>query len=562
MQVGERTTLDWSKIIESDSRAVNLLGMWNRHLKIQEDFTPGITSVTRRIRYYTLLAWYFENLGPDRVIDLTDFERIFILACLAHHKGDDTDPGLGNVFNKERFKGKWASINQFDLKFIINGFARTYYNRQLDILRCAWLSLGRVQTSPINSKLSSCLDAPDASKFEKTKFRKKDLLDFEGMCICSTAHNEAEKEVMSKLLFGFFGKKGENWDIEDNEYSSFKRGKILLDFEDKLTQDSLSLENILNFENVELVRQWGLRRRNTLFMFLRILDETNPPVAEYDRYLWDAIYFSENRRTHNRIDFGRLEKARKYWEFFQLNVYYVFAMEMLLDVIQRIVPNCPGVEKSRVLSRIAWNDVYIGLSQTLSGKVEPSSTMVDLMRLVEKRNGRVQKTSGRSRVNESRVYDLLYNADKAEDKLVAIAVMLCLLHKRYLATEQVLREYGATSKAELTEDPASIHNIIPALSSQADKSVRDFMMELTVTVVNRHLFEAANRFAGNGTKDWIFTEDGGHLYFARTEPVYFTTRDNRWGAIRSLLRDTGFIEERRSKLRLTNKGREWLRNIE
>lgn len=54
MQLSESISLKWSKRIPSDSRAVNLLGLWGRHLKIQEDFTPAITSVTRRTRYYTL----------------------------------------------------------------------------------------------------------------------------------------------------------------------------------------------------------------------------------------------------------------------------------------------------------------------------------------------------------------------------------------------------------------------------------------------------------------------------------------------------------------------------
>ncbi len=492
---------------------------------------------------------------------MLDYERIFILSCLAHHNGDDTDPSLRNVFNKQRFRGKWSATNQFDLGFAINGFARTYYSRQLEILRCAWTYLGGLQTSPINSKLASCLNAPDTKFFRKTKFRRKELLDFRSLCICSTPRNESEKEVMSKLLFGFLSKKGDNWDIDDHEYLAFKKGKIQLEFEDRLPQDSISLENILTFEDAEFVRQWGLRRRNTLFLFMNVIDETNPPVAGFERYLWDAIYFSENRNTRAKIDFGRLEKARNFWEFFQLNVYYVFAIEMLLDVIQRVVANYHGIEKSRVLSVIKWNAVYSGLSRTLSAHIDSNSTMDDLIRLVEKRNGHSRRTSTRSRINESQVYDLLYNAEKPEDTLGAIAVMLCLLHKRYLDTEQILREYGTSNKAELTEDPISIHNII-SFSDRNSVKAHDFLVNLALMIVNRHLFEAANRFANNGTKNWIFTEDGGRLFFARTEPVDFRTRDNRWDAIRSLLNDAGFVQESRSKLTLTDKGREWLKRIE
>ncbi len=104
MQVTENSSINWSERIKSDSRNVDLLGIWSQHLRIQVDFTPGITSVTNRIRYYTIIAYYFEyltNIVPDRY----NFERIFILACLAHHDGDDKP--LDGVHNKTKFKGEW-----------------------------------------------------------------------------------------------------------------------------------------------------------------------------------------------------------------------------------------------------------------------------------------------------------------------------------------------------------------------------------------------------------------------------------------------------------------------
>ena len=65
MEVMENSFLNWSEKISSDSNAVNLLGITNQHLRIQRHFTPSITSMTNKIRYYTLLAYYWEYLKEE-----------------------------------------------------------------------------------------------------------------------------------------------------------------------------------------------------------------------------------------------------------------------------------------------------------------------------------------------------------------------------------------------------------------------------------------------------------------------------------------------------------------
>ena len=64
------------------------------------------------------------------------------------------------------------------------------------------------------------------------------------------------------------------------------------------------------------------------------MESVNPPNKnniEFKRFIWDAIYFNQNRTNHTFIDFGRLDEIRKYWEFFQLNVYYVYVIEKFFN---------------------------------------------------------------------------------------------------------------------------------------------------------------------------------------------------------------------------------------
>lgn len=383
MKLSENVSLNWSKKIPSDSKVLDALGIWGQHLRIQEDFTPAITSVTGRIRYYTLLAWYWKNLFPQRVINTTNYEKIFILTCLAHHNGDYTNPHLANVFNKQKFKGRWGKIKSFGLDFDINGFGRSYYNRQLEILRCAWTdSFGAPFTSPLCAKLANSLGSIPTEFFQNKSFTKEELKRFgsRGFCICNTKNNNKEKDIMSKLLFGFFSKESGEWDIDDEEYNSFMKGQIELDFKGKLSAD------VMDFENINRIIELSMRRKNTLFMFMKIVKETSPPTQEFWRYIWDAIYFRQNRRNHKYIEFGRLEKVRTYWEYLQLNVYYVYALEKFLDIIQKIVANNQGIKKSEALFVLNRGNLYKYLSKRLGHKISLGTTISEIINLINKLN--------------------------------------------------------------------------------------------------------------------------------------------------------------------------------
>src|SRR5436309_2186885 len=221
MEAVVESTIQWTEKIKSDSAVRDPLGLWTDHLEIQVEFTPGITSVTDRIRYYTNLAWYWKNLSDT--ISPAELEKIFILKCLSHHNGNSKNPHLGNVFNKTRFDGEWQQKSSFDLKFKINGFGKSYYNSQLEILRCAWTDFaGNAVLSPINDKLASSLSQLVPGDFERQTFSKDFLKNhFDGLCICDSTSNKKEIDIMSKLFFGFFSLQNGDWDIDDSEFERF-----------------------------------------------------------------------------------------------------------------------------------------------------------------------------------------------------------------------------------------------------------------------------------------------------------------------------------------------------
>ncbi len=94
-------------------------------------------------------------------------------------------------------------------------------------------------------------------------------------------------------------------------------------------------------------------------MFLKIVHETNPTIdSGYKRYIWDAIYFNQNRDDHNSIDLGKLEPVKKYWELLQLNVYYIYTLRMYLDLIDTIIIDYIGINKDDILDNLESGYFY------------------------------------------------------------------------------------------------------------------------------------------------------------------------------------------------------------
>lgn len=550
MQITENASLNWSQKINADSRNRDLLGIYSHHLKIQTEFTRGITSVTPRIRYYTFVAYYFEYLR--NIIskeNIKNYERIFILCCLAHHNGDFKI--LDDVHNKTRFRDDWDKKSKFDLKFKISGQGWSYYVKQLETLRCAWKDeFGVIKISKINKKLANSLSNVTPNNFRNKQFSKDELrlMGENGFCICNTKANINERDLMSKLLFGFFSKKEGEWDIDLEEYNSFQNGYLNLDFE-KITPNLISDDEIINM---------SIKRRNTLFMFLKIIKETTPSNdSEYNRFLWDAIYFCQNRGSHEKINFGKLEPVRKYWELSQLNIYYMFTLEMFLDLISDIIKINPGIKESDILRCLNIEKISL-----ISGKLFninilnlPISNFINF--LSDLNNG--NKTSLDSLFNESYFFDSIKTKDK-EERLLNILIMIFLLYIRYCNIDQKIKDFAFQDKVN-EQYSLSIDDIFNFIQINGEVKISEFLDYLCNLIVKKHLFESILRLYDSNTRKWLFLEENGHLY-TEDKIISYDTRANRWYSITSLLNDLEFIDKSGKFVLLTSKGIEWLKKIE
>lgn len=532
MLISPNIAVDWTQKIKSESRLLDLLGIWTHHLNFQEEFTKGITSVTRRARYYTILAYYYQYLWKKNVIDPADFEKIFILSSLAHHDGDTTSPALIHMYNIRKFINDWDKIDLFTLDFDINGFGRIYYNRQMEVFRCVWTDdFGMEHLSKMNKKLADTLSFLNPENFALRSLSKDQLTTlFDGFCICCISENRDEIEILSQLMFGFFSENGGTADIDEVKFSEFTRsGNLDLEFADispQKTDDSLRGQNA--------------RRRNTLFLFLQIIAATSPNISELNRFIWDAIYFRQNRETKENIEFNELEKTRKYWEFFQLNVYYVFLLEKILDEINDIVVEKIGINKRKLITTLNIPAIFAYLSNRLNCTIDKDTSMTALFDAVELKIKNSQ-SSLKCELNESDIYDRLIK-NKMEPFFSECFILLGLLKIRYENSQFVIQSKSISALASL-----NIEDLLGYLKANGDsESLEDFLSKLMQTIVNKHLFVAVQRFA-YGTRNWIFVEEDERLY-STSRDVRINPRDNRWGSIRSILTDLGFIFQNHDQL--------------
>ena len=549
-------TVEWTEKVESNSRIVDPLGIWSSHLSIQGEFTPGITSVTRRARYYTIWAYYYEYLYDKDIIRPLDYEKLFILASLAHHDGFYDSPGLRRMYNNRKFAGKWDEIQNFDFDFEISGLGKVYYNQQMEVLRCAWTNeFRKVRISMINSRLARSLSFLNPENFKKNLFTKQELRElFSGFCICQISNNSYEKDILSKLMFGFFSEKDGNWDIDEDEFERYMNGHANLVFKNRPE----GVNNFQEYSEYHSIEQRNIRRRNTLLLFLKIINETNPKANLMLRYIWDAVYCRQNRDNKQEINFGKLEQARTYWEIHQLNIYYVFLLEKFLEQIQNIVIQNVGIRKTELVDGRDHNYLFSNLSEAIGINISNETSLDDLLAHIIKTNGADAKSSLNSRLNESDVYDYL-GSDNPEVFLSEFIIMICLLYIRYYQIFIDLKGIKEFENNSLTTEQINIDQLFNYIKkNKTEIKIIPFLSNLSRIIVNRHLLESAQRFANN-TKNWIFVEEAGHIFSAR-EPIRVTTRDNRWQSIRTLLEDLEFIDlEGDSSLLVTEKGLEWLK---
>jgi len=531
-------SVGWTEKVTPTSRVVDPLGIWADHLYIQDEFTRGITSVTRRARYYTLLSYYFyERFKRNKkTINFDKLEKLLILAAVTHHGWNLNAREIQNVFDRYTMSNKWNQDSDFfDLTPKIRNYGYNYYNRQLERLKCVWKTLdNRVIITTICKELASTLEEIPSHILESDKVFREDTDKIQFLCPCMVKENEKERDILEKLFFGFLREENEDWVIDYEGFEKFmSTGDIKLTFNYPPKDED----------------DFHIMRRGTLLLFLKIIRETTPPEDKFRRYVWDAVYFLQNRENAELIKYGKLETFRYYWEILHLNVYYLYALEKLLEAIQYAVKSQDNVMRDELFEIMDLE----GNIEALKGDLDIKKDIVTLNKVSEAiwSINKKDRTDLTAKLNEAFVYDRLEESSY-EKILKWIFLMFSLLSCR-------LRELE-TSIIRESSSRLYIKNLLSPEMLNMD--LASFGRYLINGVINTHLMVSMLRWSYQSTRNWIFIEEDGVLQYVRLKLFEARPRDNRWPSIRNLLEDLDFLETSNKKIYLTRRGEDWLSKIE
>lgn len=531
----------WTKEVAPTSRVVDPLGIWSDHLYIQDEFTKGITSVTRRARYYTLLNYYFyERFGKNKKnINFDKLEKLLILAAITHHDWNLNTREIQNVFDRYTMSNIWKQDSDFfEFTHKIRNYGYNYYNRQMERLKCVWKTINnRIIITTVCKDLANTLKEIPSHILENDKISRKDVEKIQFLCPCMVKENDDERKILEKLLFGFLRKKGkydEDWVIDYEGFKEFMdTGNIKLTFKYPPAREE----------------DFHIMRRGTLLLFLKIIKETAPHENEFRRYVWDAIYFLQNRENARFIKYGKLEIFRYYWEILHLNVYYLYTIEKLLEAVQYAIEAQSYVMRDELFEIIDIEDNVEAVREHL-GINGGNLTLNTISKAIRNDNGK-DRTDLTVKHNEALVYDRLQESSY-EEILKWVFLMFSLLSHR-------LKQL----KTDIIKESSSRLYIKNLLSPEMlSMDLNSFGKNLINTVINTHLTVSMLRWSHQNTRNWIFIEEDGMLQYASVRPFEASPRDNRWFSIRSILEDLNFLETSNKKIYLTRRGENWLSKID
>lgn len=157
--------------------------------------------------------------------------------------------------------------------------------------------------------------------------------------------------------------------------------------------------------------------------------------------------------------------------------------------------------------------------------------------------------------------DNLNDSESNEEIISHAIIFLLLLFEKFNSIEDDIKE---KNRQEIINGIEFLYmdSIFEFVKNNLSKiNIEQLIDKLIKLIINRHLYETSMRLS-IGTKNWVFLEEDGRLYFERTNLVTFGPQDNRWNSIKNLLLDLDFIQITGDRLKITNKGIEWLQRIE
>lgn len=542
--------------------------------KFEDDFLPGITTQTQRLRYYTFLAWAYRKIRDhDATIQrLLSMEKVLTLITQYNHDDDPRAPyGTRNTLSASDFIYRNRRRNSLVVKNYTAfgyggnnkiGYGTYYYKNPLQILRIVWSDeSSRIELSEVGESVADIFEVVQGNRvFFSDRISKSVLKKRHKFCLCSKIVPKREQHLWRMVFFGFTTTKRQaQLGLDKQAFFDFKAGKLMF-FENPEEWHSFGYSPIDKIDPQFDYKLGTIGRRGTLLLIMKIIDETEPEIRELDQTVRDTIYFRQFWTRNNkvkRINFGRLESLRVLWEVYVHNLYTISAFEEIFSILlEELSTNPMGTTLDEILSSL-------DLSLMNKQIKKYGFKSLDLKEMLEYLNQNLDgRTSLRSRLNERKFFLNALSSETYEKKMANLIVLLCLLKLRYSSFSKAQMEalryieeqlYGR-AHLELAA-PTQFYTYV------MNGTTSSFLVRLLRLLIDRHCVIASIKYEARRTKSWLVTEEDG-LLLHYGKPFWSSGyRESKWRNVVELLCDMGLSRRIGDTLKATQVGKKWLERI-
>ena len=424
-------------------------------------FLTGITTQTRRIRYYTFVTWAWNkikekksDLEENRILDL---EKILSLVSAKHHlvknKSTDAPVGIGNIINATKFMEEFENkpVKQFNVDEFANknfglngiGYGNLWYRGPLaDLKIYRQNDDGEFIISPAGKDISTIF-SERIGKTEEEIWSKTVQLDelSDSLCVCSISPKE--QNFWKHVFFGLTTLKEDSIEINheeqlkivDPDNLSFKKFSTIEEYSLEIPEDEDDDFEIgeLKFESQDDFENTSEMRKGTLLMLLEIIKNSKPSNNKKELFqtIRDCIYYSEflDNDIPTSMKFNKLEPYTKPWEVYVHNLYYSTIFEKTLSMILDISKQkATGIEIDDLVSRID-SGKFLAHIKKFGLQISKSDNVQTAYEKLKDDVLENSRTSLSSQINEHEILEMIHKTDDNTEAVGLIFILFLTLEE-------------------------------------------------------------------------------------------------------------------------------------
>ena len=352
------------------SRIVDPLQIDRVRNRLLTNLIWGVVSIaiTQRLRYISFFLWCLDNIEEPTSRDVVPFEKIFLLANIAHEHDGRKDRGETGLSGSGRVPWEPSELRESSTSFPISddsfeiqsggssGFS-SYYN---SILERLLLTKG-LEPTPLGKSIADEFDNEVDVEFRKLERAVSNeevdselIQRFTDACCCSL--DGREEKLLRKAYFGVIDPSRSYEDLNWKDSRETKDLALDSDLTELDLVGSIDTEGAIDVDEY-LERyfggSFGAKMKESFVLFL-----------------WISAQQGDYGKSLDEVE--RLDDIREMWRLYRYYDYFDYGCEALLSaVLQALEDKGSSVHPDALLDDLVSKEVY---SRTVSAVLEGVST--------------------------------------------------------------------------------------------------------------------------------------------------------------------------------------------